>query len=103
MPPVLPPSQKPSFLRGNLNVHMETDGGQPFRRQHLSPELHVMVMVMVMVVVVVVVGPCSGRGKGDNRCQKHRRENFLHHFFLLRASSGPQWGRETQDTFCEPL
>jgi hypothetical protein len=58
-----------------------------------------MMMVVMIVVVMVVVGPCSGRGKGDNRCQKHRRENFLYHFFLLRASSGPQWGEKPKIRF----
>jgi uncharacterized membrane protein len=54
----------------------------------------VMMMMMMMVVVVVVVmmvgvGPRSGRGKGNNRDQKHRRENFVHHILLspLRLGS----------------
>jgi len=53
----------------------------------------VVVMMMLMMVVVVVmmvgVGPRSGRGKGNNRDQKHRRENFVHHILLspLRLGS----------------
>jgi len=53
----------------------------------------VMMMMMMMMVVVVVmmvgVGPRSGRGKGNNRDQKHRRENFVHHILLspLRLGS----------------
>ena len=52
-----------------------------------------MMVVMVVVVVVVVmmarVGPRSGRGKGNNRDQKHRREYFVHHILLspLRLGS----------------
>jgi hypothetical protein len=44
---------------------------------------------MMMVVVMVGVGPRSGRGKGNNRDQKHRRENFVHHILLspLRLGS----------------
>ena len=66
-------------------------------RQRLSPELLLMMVVVVVVVVVVMmmmvvvagVGPRSGRGKGNNRDQKHRRENFVHHILLspLRLGS----------------
>jgi len=49
----------------------------------------VVVVMMMMVVVVVGVGPRSGRCKGNNRDQKHRRENFVHHILLspLRLGS----------------
>jgi hypothetical protein len=42
-----------------------------------------MMMVTVMVMMVGVC-PSSDRSEGDGRGQKHRHENFLHHFFLLR-------------------
>jgi len=49
----------------------------------------VVVVVVVVVMVVAGVGPRSGRGKGNNRDQKHRRENFVHHILLspLRLGS----------------
>lgn len=42
----------------------------------------VMVVVAVMMVVASVVRPCTGRGEGDSRYQKHGPENFLQHFLL---------------------
>ena len=49
----------------------------------------VVVVMMVVVMMVARVGPRSGRGKGNNRDQKHRRENFVHHILLspLRLGS----------------
>jgi len=49
----------------------------------------VVVVVVVVVMVVAGVGPRSGRGKGNNRDQKHRREKFVHHILLspLRLGS----------------
>ncbi len=49
----------------------------------------VVVVVVVVVVMMVGVGPRSGRGKGNNRDQKHRRENLVHHILLspLRLGS----------------
>ncbi len=48
-----------------------------------------MMVVVVVVMMVAGVGPRSGRGKGNNRDQKHRRENFVHHILLspLRLGS----------------
>ncbi|MGO9848029.1 MAG: hypothetical protein ACLPKT_15990 [Methylocella sp.] len=48
-----------------------------------------MMVVVVVVMMVAGVGPRSGRGKGNNRDQKHRRENLVHHILLspLRLGS----------------
>jgi hypothetical protein len=70
-----------------------------------------MMVMMVMVMMVVrfrrcafgrlILCPGSDRGKADSRGEQHRRENFLHHIFLLRDAFGPQLGRETINRICE--
>ncbi len=47
-----------------------------------------MVVVVVMMMMMVSVGPRSGRGKGNSRDQKHRRENLVHHILLSPLSLG---------------
>ena len=60
-----------------------------------SPFLAMMMVAMRMIGVASGVRRRGYRGKGDGRRQKHRQENFLHRFFLLRDPSRPKLGRET--------